>query len=113
MQVNVTTDGRLQLVVDGVVSAPLTVEAVALLNNNIPAAQAVLVQVPLSDSLAKIADGLSSGTGNATVTVQGTSVNVTADGATFSALAQALGVTPGPSTSSFTSGAVTVTKTGA
>ena len=113
MQVTITNDGRLQLTDDGTVYSPLSVEAVELLNNNIPAAQAVLVQVPLSDSLERVAAGLANGTGSATISVQGAQVNVTADGATFAALAQALGVTPGMSTTSFTTGTVMVTKTGA
>lgn len=52
MQVNITSDGRLQLVEDTMLYPPLTITEVEALNNAIPAAQTTVDNVPLSDALA-------------------------------------------------------------
>jgi hypothetical protein len=113
VQVNITPDGRLQLVDGGTYFTPLSVAAVELLANAIPAAQSTIDNVSLSDALLSVAAGLSGGDGNATVTVNGQGVTVTASALSFADLANALGASPAPGATSFVVGPVTVLLMGA
>lgn len=110
MQVNVTPDGRLQLVDDTTVYPPLTVEAVALLANAIPTAQTVLAQIPVADALSRISDVMATTGATTTVFIQEGAIFVQIDNAGYVALAAAFGANP--LGTSFTAGPVNATNTG-
>ncbi len=110
VQVNVTTDGRLQLIDDTTVYPPLSVDAIELLANNIPAAQTVMAQIPVADALSKISDVMASTGATTTVFVQEGAIYVQIDNDGYGALAAAFGANPLGST--FTAGPVTATNAG-
>jgi hypothetical protein len=96
MNVTVTNDGRLQLNVDGLMTPPLSVEAVQALAAAIPDAQAAAGRQTLTDAVHDLTDLLAvvpTLTGTVEITSAGTILaHLSADA--FAAAAQAWGVTP-------------------
>ena len=110
MKVDVTSDGRLQLTDDNMVFPPLTADEVQALANAIPAVQGVVDTQALFDSLNDVTAALSIGTCDAYITVQGPTINVTAnDFGTFERFADIFDVSLDFNMTTFYSRGVTVT----
>ncbi len=96
MQVNVLTDGTMQLI-DGQMSwAPLTIAQVQALNAQIGAAQNAQSKLTMTQSMQWLVTNLSLASASMKVTTVATqtAINVTADPSTFAQMQQALGQVP-------------------
>jgi len=108
--VNVTEDGQIQLIDDQTIYPPLTIAAVTLLNEAIPAAQDVVNQLALASVVQQIAAVLALPGAQGTFTVTGVTVTATVNNFAFTTLVTQWAAVPVDG--SFTFGPATIHTTG-
>jgi hypothetical protein len=112
VQVQLTSDGRMQLVDDQTIYPPLTIAAVTMLSNAIPSAQAVISKTALTNVVQSIATILATVAGvQGTFTVDGVNLTAVLNQEAFDMLAASWGVTPVDG--QFVFGPATIITTGA
>lgn len=113
VHVEVLPDGSLQLTDgDGMVFAPITVEAAQALAHRVPDAQAACARQGVTAALQGLLSVLSmqNPTMQVVVTATPTAIGAVVDSTTFAELQQTLGLAPDPVTGALVHGPVTITK---